>query len=660
MLPHRGGRPHGTPPGPGLRAAALRVDSSARCLRLHHAARRPQAPSTSRRRLSAFAVTARPTTAPRIQAAIDKAGTLLQRRAGVHALRPLPADAHHLCLARRAPPRLRRDAAGVRPRRTTRRASRQGMGVMVMFTRRRARPRRPRRRAARRVPFPPPGSVPPERPDRRRQPGHVLSGDEQHRLRDRPRQPGGGRDPLPCRAARHPQPHELPTSDSGLAALTQIGNEAQDLHFRGGRYGILTENTSPYWPFTLRRLGLRRPARRRHPRAHGRPHRRPHHVPQRAGRHRDRPRLLGPAVGEGLALRERLAAPRWSSATRRTPMTQVGFENAVCAGVPVFARFRESGKTVAGRGADLPRRQLQPRPRRPARRHAGEIDTRYDAAPLARLPAPPPPAIRALPPHRRLGQRPHARREGRRRRPTTPRRIRKAIDTHRVLYFPTGYYIVRDTITLKPDTVADRAPSRPDAARSPGLARPATRAWARRRRCSSAPQGGTQHRVSGLGHLHRRHQPARDRHPVDGRRGLAAGRHAVPRLRRQRACRRRCGRRSIRPAAGARQFAAGRWGAQYPSLWVTRGGGGTFNNIWSPNTFAQSGLLRLRHDDAWPRLPTVGRASSVRRDQARSRRELGLQRAADRRGSRRPAPRRWPSRSTRRRTSRSPTTTAIA
>ena len=44
------------------------------------------------------------------------------------------------------------------------------------------------------------------------------------------------------------------------------------------------------------------------------------------------------------------------------------------------------------------------------------------------------------------------------------------------------------------------------------------------------------------------------------------------------------------PGTGRGQFVAGRWGAQYPSLWVTRGGGGTFNNIWSPNTYAQSGF----------------------------------------------------------------------
>ena len=38
---------------------------------------------------------------------------------------------------------------------------------------------------------------------------------------------------------------------SGLAGLTQVGNEAEHLHFYGGRYGILTEKTSPAWQFTV-------------------------------------------------------------------------------------------------------------------------------------------------------------------------------------------------------------------------------------------------------------------------------------------------------------------------------------------------------------------------------------------------------------------------
>ena len=33
-----------------------------------------------------------------------------------------------------------------------------------------------------------------------------------------------------------------------------------------------------------------------------------------------------------------------------------------------------------------------------------------------------------------------------------------------------------------------------------------------------------------------------------------------------------------------------RWDGQYPSLWVTNGGGGTFADIWTPDTFAQAGF----------------------------------------------------------------------
>src|SRR5579875_2318518 len=38
---------------------------------------------------------------------------------------------------------------------------------------------------------------------------------------------------------------------SGLAALHDIGNEAEDLHFYGGQYGIMTRKPSPGWQFTL-------------------------------------------------------------------------------------------------------------------------------------------------------------------------------------------------------------------------------------------------------------------------------------------------------------------------------------------------------------------------------------------------------------------------
>ena len=90
------------------------------------------------------------------------------------------------------------------------------------------------------------------------------------------------------------------------------------------------------------------------------------------------------------------------------------------------------------------------------------------------------------------------------------------------------------------------------------------------------------------------------------------------------------------PAAGARSIRAS--GSRAAAAARSR-------NIWSPNTYAQVRLLRLRHEDAGPRLRAVRRAPPVQRDQARPRRELGVPRAADRGRSGRRAPRRCRSRS---------------
>src|ERR1700730_15571914 len=38
---------------------------------------------------------------------------------------------------------------------------------------------------------------------------------------------------------------------SGMAALHDIGNEGEDLHFYGGQYAIMTGRPSPGWQFTL-------------------------------------------------------------------------------------------------------------------------------------------------------------------------------------------------------------------------------------------------------------------------------------------------------------------------------------------------------------------------------------------------------------------------
>ena len=111
----------------------------------------------------------------------------------------------------------------------------------------------------------------------------------------------------------------------------------------------------------------------------------------------------------------------------KSPLTEIGFENAVLKDAPTFALFRESGKNVAGKGAIYRVRNFNYGLIVPGEGMTGAIGMRYDAAALSALPAPLPPAIPRAAAHRRLGQRPHARRH----RATDSRRHRRDPEGHR-------------------------------------------------------------------------------------------------------------------------------------------------------------------------------------------------------------------------------------
>jgi sugar lactone lactonase YvrE len=218
---------------------------------------------------------------------------------------------------------------------------------------------------------------------------------------------------------------------------------------------------------------------------------------------------------------------------------------------------------------------------------SSRVDTRYDASPLATLPAPLPPALRALPPMdtwvnvHTLGVKGDGLTDD-------TAAIRAAVAAHRVLYFPTGYYIVRDTIALRPDTVIVTF--------HPGLTQldlpdhtPGFQGIGPPKALLETPQGGT-NIVSGLGVYTGGVNPRAvgilwtagetslmyDVH-FHGFAGTFLPKHV----------------RDVHykgTGRGGPNAPAGRWGGQYPSLWVTRGGGGTFAAVWSPNTFARSGF----------------------------------------------------------------------
>ncbi len=458
----------------------------------------------------------------------------------------------------------------------------EGIGLMVMFTH--ATPAAPPQPGTR-VPFPPPGTVPPRDDVPDASPSTFYPG-----MSNIDFEIGNG-NPAAVAIRFHVAQHgTLSHMDfhvgSGLAAVTQIGNTGEDLRFYGGRYGILTDNTSPFWPFTIIDSvfdGQREAAIREHMAGLT--------VIRNTFRNVPVAIEIDPHYSDQLWVQdsrfEHVSGAAIVVSNERNATTQIGVERAVCSDVPTFARFRENGRAIEGAGALYRVAHFNHGLIVPGLGMMGHIDTQYAAQPLRELPAATPPALRSLPASERwvnvhtLGVKGDGRTDD-------TAAIQRAVDAHAVLYFPSGYYVVRDTIALKPDTVLIALhpgttqldlPDKTPGFEGVGAPKPVL----------LAPQGG-RNIVSGLGIFTGGINPRAlsvlwmageaslmSDVQIHGFGGTYLPDHVRTALY-------GAGRDSRFP------FASGRWGAQYPSIWVTRGGGGTFTNIWSPNTYSQGGF----------------------------------------------------------------------
>lgn len=377
---------------------------------------------------------------------------------------------------------------------------------------------------------------------------------------------------------------------TGLAGLYDVANEAEDLHFKGGRYGILAEKPSPAWPFALVDAtfeGQRDAAIREHEAG----------LTMLNVTIRDVP--VGVEIDRGYGdwlwgqdMRfENVSRAGVLISNARNVYTQVGFQDVVAANTPVFARFRESGETVAGKAgsaagayevASFTHGLTLPGPGR-----IGEYRTRFDARPIAALPAPGTPAIPALPP---VSEWANVRSFGARGDNATDdtAAIQKAIDSHRVVYLPAGFYNVTDTLRLRPDTVLIGLhpsltqivlPERTPAYQGVG----APKALVESARGGDAivhgigldtnginPRATALLWKAGAGSMVNdvKFQGGHGTNLFDGTRENPYNSNAT-----------------------GDPDPARRWDGQNASLWVTQGGGGTFANIWSPSTFAHPGIL---------------------------------------------------------------------
>jgi sugar lactone lactonase YvrE len=372
---------------------------------------------------------------------------------------------------------------------------------------------------------------------------------------------------------------------SGLAGVQDAGNEAEDLHFHGGRYGILTRKPSAAWQFTVIDSsfdGQREAAIRENEAGLTLVHDEFRNVPTAIA--------IDPHYSDQLWVKdarfENISGAAILIGNENSRMTEINLENIVCHKVPVFARFRESGRELAGAGEIYEAKALSHGLTLPAPGAIGEIQTSYHAVALKTLPPASPNAIRGLPPIREwvnlraLG----AKGDGA---TDETALIQKAIAEHRVIYVPTGHYIVSDTLKLRPDSVLiglhpnqtqiDILDSTPGF-QGPGAAKPLL----------EAPRGGDDI-VTGIGlstgGINSRAVAALwmagEDSLMDDVRFLGGHGTIGPAGQRES---------PYAPNLFSDPDPHRRWDAQYPSLWVTHGGGGTFADIWTPDTFAQAGL----------------------------------------------------------------------
>jgi hypothetical protein len=371
---------------------------------------------------------------------------------------------------------------------------------------------------------------------------------------------------------------------SGLAALQDIGNEAEDLTFLGGQYGIITGRPSPGWQFTLLDStfdGQSKAAIKEHEAG----------LALVGDSFRNLPTAIEiePKYIEELWLQhsrlENISGPAIVISAENSRLTEINIEDTVAKNVPIFAKLRESGKTFSGPGALYRIDHFTHGLTFTSPAAEGKIADTVATSKLTAMPAmyrviPSLPAQTGWANARDLGVSGDGKTDD-------TAALQKALDEHPILYLPSGRYKISDTLTLRPDTVLiGLHPSSTqifladNTAGFTGVGSP--------RPMILAPKGGNTI-VEGIGLF------------TGGVNNLAvaalwhAGKDSLLDDVRF------LGGHGTNNADGTRMNPYNnthsgdpeityRWDAQYPSLWITDGGGGTFADIWTPDTFSQAGM----------------------------------------------------------------------
>jgi sugar lactone lactonase YvrE len=373
---------------------------------------------------------------------------------------------------------------------------------------------------------------------------------------------------------------------SALAGIHEGGNVVEDVHFFGGTHAIRTSKPSPGWQFTLIDCSFedqREAAILEHEAGLTLIRPRFRHVPTAVE--------IEPEWADELWVKdarlEDISGPAFIFGMEKSPRNEINMEGVTCRDVPVFAALRDSGKRFAAPAEIYSVTNFSHGLHYADIGAVPEIETHFDATSQATMPPAVASDLVSLPACdtwmnlRELG----AKGDGK---TDDTEVLQKAIAAHRAIYLPSGYYVVHDTLTLRPDTaLIGLHPGATQIILPDGA--PAYQGIGGPKALLEVPKGGS-NIVIGIG-LYT---------GGNNRRAVAAlwkagsgsmmndvrflGGHGTPLPDGSRE-------NPYNNSHTADPDPSRHWDSQYPSLWVADGGGGTFLDIWTPSTFAQAGMV---------------------------------------------------------------------
>lgn len=378
----------------------------------------------------------------------------------------------------------------------------------------------------------------------------------------------------------------------GKAGLFDIGNEMENVAFYGGDYGIYTTKSSPGWPVMMvdayfegqriAALGC-----------------------QESGlaivnlHVKNVPTVfeIDPNYADRLFVEnsqfENISGPAIIVSNENNSNNQITLRNVVCSNVPTLVKYRRSGTETNVQHKIYKINSFDHGFQMDDLTSLAEYRTESDIEPIQKMPEP---MVRDLPSLPSMDTWVNIRDLGAKGDDETDdtKIFQKAIDKYDNIYVPQGWYIISETLKMKPNTCLIGLHPMGTQLKL-AVSTPAFSGFGAPKALLESSEGGNNilngigintntynYRAVGLKWMANTASYVNDVKFVGGHGGMSKPQPPQPESTTEQ--------RNRGNAFGGRSNQSAAWDNQYWNFWVTKNGGGTFKDIWTASTYATNGI----------------------------------------------------------------------